>query len=96
MLLQIDAMLVYARGERGVPTNADKQSSSPYNSYIQAGLPPTPIASPGEASLLAAGDPDDSSYFFYVLVDADGSHGFSETLEQHNEKVAKARADGII
>jgi UPF0755 protein len=96
MLLQIDAMLVYARGERGVPTNADKQSSSPYNSYLVAGLPPTPIASPGETSLLAAGDPDDSTYFFYVLVDPDGSHGFSETLDQHNEKVAKARADGVF
>jgi len=96
MLLQIDAMLVYARGERGVPTNADKQSSSPYNSYLQVGLPPTPIASPGDASLLAAGNPDETDFLFYVLVDEDGSHGFSETLDQHNEKVAKARADGVF
>ena len=96
MLLQLDATLVYARGERIVPTNADKQSSSPYNSYSIAGLPPTPIAAPGAASLVAAGNPDDTDFFFYVLVDPDGSHGFSETLDEHNEKVAKARADGVI
>ncbi len=94
--LQIDAMLVYARGERGIPTNADKQSSSPYNSYLEVGLPPTPIAAPGAKSLEAAGDPADTPYYYYVLVDPDGSHGFSETLEEHNEKVAKARAEGVF
>ncbi len=96
ILLQIDAMLVYGRGERGVPTNADKQSSSPYNSYVRAGLPPTPIAAPGLRSLIAAGDPEDTPFFYYVLVDPDGSHGFSVTLEEHNEKVAKARAEGVF
>ncbi|MDH3539908.1 MAG: endolytic transglycosylase MltG [Acidimicrobiia bacterium] len=94
--LNIDAALVYAKGERGVPLAADREIDSLYNTYKYAGLVPTPISTIRRASLLAAADPADTSFYYYVVVDFDGRHGFSETLEEHNAKVAKARADGVI
>lgn len=71
--LQVDATLVYITGK--APTAADKEIDSPYNTYKYRGLPPTPIASPGLASLKAALDPDNTGYFFYALGD-DGHHRF--------------------
>lgn len=94
--LEIDAALVYARGERGLPTAADKEIDTLYNTYIHRGLPPTPIGSVRRKSLEAAANPADSAFFYYVLVSTDGSHGFSTTLEEHLAKVAQARADGVI
>ena len=94
--LNIDAALVYARGERGVPTDADKQIDSLYNTYRYAGLVPTPIGAVRRASLQAAADPAETNFYYYVVVDLEGRHGFSETLDEHNTKVAKARAEGII
>jgi UPF0755 protein len=97
MGLDIDATLLYAKGQRGgILTNADKDIDSPYNTYKWAGVPPTPIAAPRLASLQAAANPADTTYLYYVLIDTDGRHGFSETLEEHNAKVAQARADGVI
>lgn len=94
--LNIDAALVYAKGERGVPLAADREIDSLYNTYRYAGLVPTPISTIRRASLEAAADPADTNFYYYVVVDFDGSHGFSETLDEHNAKVAKARADGVI
>ncbi len=94
--LNIDAALVYAKGERGVPLAEDKEIDSLYNTYKYAGLVPTPISTIRRASLEAAADPADTNFYYYVVVDFDGSHGFSTTLDEHNAKVAKARADGVI
>jgi UPF0755 protein len=94
--LNIDAALVYAKGERGVPLAADREIDSLYNTYRYAGLVPTPISTIRRASLEAAANPADTTFYYYVVVDFDGSHGFSETLDEHNAKVAKARADGVI
>jgi UPF0755 protein len=94
--LNIDAALVYAKGERGVPLAADRQIDSLYNTYKYAGLVPTPISTIRRASLEAAADPADTNFYYYVVVDLDGSHGFSTTLDEHNAKVAKARAEGVI
>ena len=94
--LNIDAGLVYAKGERGVPLAADRQIDSLYNTYLYAGLVPTPIGAIRRASLEAAADPAETGFYYYVLVDTDGRHGFSETLEEHNAKVAKAREEGVI
>lgn len=87
-LLQIDAALVYAAGH---PITQDDYTSldSPYNLYQHTGLPPTPIANPGIASIKAALAPAETNYYFYVL-GADGKHVFSETLDQHNRAVAAA------
>ena len=89
-LLQIDAALVYAAG-RDITQDDYATLDSPYNLYQHTGLPPTPIANPGLASITAALRPADTNYYFYVL-GADGKHVFSETLAQHNQAVAAAQA----
>jgi len=102
MLLQIDATLCRARFETTgvgcppVPTDADKEISSPYNTYIVQGLPPTPIASMTEASLQAALAPAAVPYLFYVIADENGRHAFATTLEEHNRNVEAARAKGLL
>lgn len=88
--LQIDASLVYAAG-RPV-TQADYETlDSPYNLYQHTGLPPTPIANPGLASIKAALQPADTDYYYYVL-GADGTHVFSRTLSEHEQAKAEAAA----
>jgi UPF0755 protein len=97
MPLQIDATVIYAMGENpGRVLERDLEIDSPWNTYRNGGLPPTPIGGVRATSLEAAAAPEDTDYFYYVLVDEDGSHGFSETLEEHNAKVAQARADGVL
>lgn len=95
MPLDIDATVLYALGTRNV-AEFDREVDSPYNTYRNQGLPPTPIAVPGRASLEAAAAPADSPYFFYVLADEEGGHAFAETLDEHNANVAQAREDGIL
>ena len=83
-LLQIDASLLYALpNHEGAITNADKQTDSKYNLYKYAGLPPTPIANPGLASIEAALEPAETNYYYYAL-GKDGKHHFSATLQEHN------------
>ena len=89
-LLQVDAALVYAAG-RPITQEDYNTLNSPYNLYQHTGLPPTPISNPGLASIRAALQPADTSYYFYVL-GAEEKHVFSETLEQHNRAVAAAQA----
>jgi UPF0755 protein len=85
MLLQIDATVQYALGRWGPIQLKDRQVESPYNTYLHPGLPPTPIASPGKASLLAALAPAVGDWLFYVLVDCKtGQHGFAVTLSEFN------------
>ena len=83
-MLQIDASLLYALPDHTGPiTNEDKQVDSKYNLYKYAGLPPTPIANPGLASIEAALEPADTNYYYYAL-GKDGKHHFSSTLAEHN------------
>lgn len=95
MALEIDATVLYALGTRDV-AEFDREVDSPYNTYRNPGLPPTPIAAPGRASLEAAAAPDDTGFFYYVLSDEEGRHTFAETLEEHNANVQQAREDGIL
>ncbi len=84
-MLQVDASLLYALPDHeGAITNDDKKVDSEYNLYKYAGLPPTPIANPGMASLEAALEPESTSYYFYAL-GKDGTHHFSATLQEHNK-----------
>lgn len=80
MLLQIDAALEYTFPEhKTVIFDKDLQTDSPYNLYKHEGLPPTPIANPGEPSLLAAFEPQKSNYLYYVYK-GNGHHAFATTL----------------
>lgn len=90
--LQIDASLVYAAG-RAITQEDYETLDSPYNLYQHTGLPPTPIANPGLASIKAALQPADTDYYYYVL-GADGTHVFSSTLSEHEKAKAAAAAAG--
>ena len=85
--LQVDAALVYVNGGH-VPTTQDKEMDSPYNTYKNKGLPPTPIANPGMAALYAALEPDSTGYFFYALNPTTGKHEFSRTYQEHMNRLA--------
>lgn len=84
MNLQSCATVQYILGERKENlSTADTKIPSPYNTYINSGLPPAPISSPGELSLIAAINPEDVDYLFFRLTGEDGSHTFSRTYEEH-------------
>jgi UPF0755 protein len=90
MGMQCDPTVIYAleRAGRytGNLTREDLQFDSPYNTYRYAGLPPGPIAAPGQASLEAAASPADVPYLYFVSRN-DGSHAFAATLDEHNRNV---------
>lgn len=90
MPLQTDPTVIYGLGERfdGNLRKVDLQTDSPYNTYMRAGLPPTPIAMPGKASLLAAVQPA-AGNFLYFVAKGDGSSHFSASLDEHNRAVNK-------
>jgi UPF0755 protein len=84
--LGIDATLLYDDpSPDGKLSTSDLKAASPYNTRINAGLPPTPIASPGASSLDAALHPADTDYFYYVLCppDGEGVHRFAHTYAEH-------------
>ena len=88
MRLQTDPTVIYGMGDKyeGRIRKRDLQTPTPYNTYTIFGLPPTPIAMPSEASVLAAVNPDDSTYYYFVA-DGKGGHKFSRTLTEHNRAV---------
>jgi UPF0755 protein len=90
MRLQTDPTVIYGLGERfdGNLRRVDLQTDSPYNTYTRAGLPPTPIAMPGAASLRAAVQPGETNAIYFVAR-GDGSSQFSATLEEHNAAVQR-------
>jgi UPF0755 protein len=89
MTLDVDASIEYALPEHhAVITKRDLQIDSPYNTYLHAGLPPTPIANPGKPSLDAAFFPAHTPYLYYVAK-GDGHHAFAKTLAEHNANVAR-------
>ena len=84
MLLQSCATVQYVLGERKeVLSEKDTRIDSLYNTYINKGLPPGPIASPGESSLVAAVNPADVEYLFFVLTGSDGTHTFTTNYKDH-------------
>jgi len=92
MRLQTDPTVIYGLGEDwdGNIRRRDLRSDTPYNTYTRAGLPPTPIALPGRASLDAAVDPAPGEALFFVATgEPDGSHDFSVTREEHEAAVER-------
>lgn len=100
MRLQIDATVLYATGEdTDTVTFEDLEVESPWNTYTNDGLPPTPIAGAGRASIEAAVDPADTDYRFYVVCNIEeGRHVFTASNDEHNQNVARFRQlrDGDI
>lgn len=90
MPLQTDPTVIYGLGPSfdGNLRKRDLQTDGPYNTYLRPGLPPTPIAMPGKASLLAAVRPDPSKALYFVSR-GDGTSEFSENLSDHNRAVNK-------
>jgi len=95
MLLQTDPTVIYGLGEKfdGNLRKRDLQTDTPYNTYTRSGLPPTPIAMPGQASLRAALNPAASEALYFVAR-GDGSSVFSRTLDEHNQAVNKYQRGG--
>jgi UPF0755 protein len=93
--LEIDATVEYAVGHSKL-TAKDLRKSSPYNTYIHKGLPPTPIAAPGEAAIQAALKPADGDWIYYVLSGKDGSHAFTRSYQEFLKLKAEARQKGLL
>jgi UPF0755 protein len=95
MRLQTDPTVIYGMGEnyKGNIRSNDLKSDTPYNTYTRKGLPPTPIAMPGIKAIQAALHPAEGNELYFVSR-GDGSHYFSETLEQHNRAVIKYQLQG--
>ena len=98
--LNIDATIIYALGGNVDPetgkvkalTAEDLNLDSPYNTYLYKGMIPGPITNPGIASLLAALDPNDTDYYFYVYNPDTGKHMFAKTAAEHDKNVAYVRS----
>ncbi|MEO6410384.1 MAG: endolytic transglycosylase MltG [Burkholderiaceae bacterium] len=90
MPLQTDPTVIYGMGQGfdGNLRKRDLQTDTPFNTYLRSGLPPTPIAMPGKAALLAAVRPAETKALYFVSR-GDGSSEFSETLADHNRAVNK-------
>ena len=89
MPLEVDASIEYALPEHhDVITFSDLRMNTPYNTYRHQGLPPTPIANPGQPSLAAAFNPKPSPYLYYVYK-GNGHHAFAKTLAEQNANIAK-------
>ena len=89
MMLQTDPSVIYgAANYHGDLTRKHLQTDTPYNTYINKGLPPTPIALPGKASIQAALHPADGDSLYFVA-DGKGGHTFSATYEEHQQAVAR-------
>lgn len=88
MKLQTDPTVIYGLGEQyqGNITKAHLQTDTEYNTYTRKGLPPTPIAMPGAASIRAAANPVAGTALFFVA-DGKGGHTFSDTYQQHRQAV---------
>ncbi len=94
MPLQTDPSVIYGLGNQynGTIYRSDLKKDTPYNTYMHNGLPPTPIASPGLASLMAAGQPDKNSKALYFVANGKGGHTFTDTYQQHLKAVKVYRS----
>ena len=81
-------------GHKEALTTEDLKVDSPYNTYLNTGLVPGPIANPGLSSIDAALNPNGTNYFYYVLDPSTGEHIFASTASEHEANVAKVSQEG--
>lgn len=96
MNLEIDATLLYGIGHKETLTQSDLETDTPYNTRLYAGLPPTPIAMPGQGAIEAALNPEPGSWLFYVLADEDGGHFFTDDYDEFLRVAQESRDAGIF
>lgn len=94
MLLQADPTVVYGithgADEKHMLSRDDLHTPTPYNTYMNPGLPPTPIANPGKASIEATLNPPDTNFLYFVAT-GNGGHYFASSMKEHNKNVAEYR-----
>lgn len=95
MRLQTDPTVIYGLGPDfdGNITRSHLRTDTPYNTYTRYGLPPTPIANPGEDAIFAALNPAEGKTLYFVAK-GDGTHYFSSSLKEHNNAVLKYQRFG--
>jgi UPF0755 protein len=95
--LELDSMVNYPLDLQALRTTAeDRARPGPYNSYVVAGLPPTPIAAAGREAIAAALEPAQGPWMYFVRCRTDGSSCFAETFAEHDANVREARANGAF
>jgi peptidoglycan lytic transglycosylase G len=95
--LELDSMVNYPLDLQALRTTAeDRARPGPYNSYVVAGLPPTPIAAPGREAVAAALEPAPGPWLYFVRCQSDGTSCFGATLDEHNANVRAARQNGAF
>jgi UPF0755 protein len=96
MPLQMDSTVLYAEGrDGGTVTAKDLQLATPYNTYLNKGLTPTPICFPSPSALQAAIDPPAGSWLYFVVVQSDGIEAFADTFAQQQANEALAVQRGL-
>ncbi len=97
MELRFDASVLYGIGNRkNTLTKRDLETDTPYNMHMRKGLPPTPIANPGEAAIRAALAPTPGSWLYFVVVKPDGTTAFSNTFAEHEANIRIAKQNGVV
>ncbi|MFN8031760.1 MAG: endolytic transglycosylase MltG [Mycobacterium sp.] len=95
--LEFDSTVNYPLDRQEVATtDADRRTETPWNTYAKAGLPATPICSPGEEALAAAERPAPGNWLYFVTVDKEGTTLFTDDYQQHLANIQRAQSSGVL
>lgn len=96
MPLEVDATLLYEIGHTETLTQSQLETDSPYNTRLNPGLPPSPIAMPGRQALEAAMNPEEGPWLYYVLAEEDGGHFFTDDYDEFLRVAQESRDKGLF